>query len=99
MKRQIMLAAGLMLAATSLQADGIAPNDVVANEYGEIAASLTGQPGNPQRPLRGHSEHALQTQVADVCKSDLQSQSADPSGVLDSSLTLAMRGLYRKCPD
>ena len=49
MKRQIMLAAGLMLAATSLQADGIAPNDVVANEYGEIAASLTGQPGNPQR--------------------------------------------------
>ncbi|WP_297613961.1 sulfur oxidation c-type cytochrome SoxX [uncultured Roseicyclus sp.] len=49
MKRQIMLAAGLMLAATSLQADVVAPNDVVANEYGEIAASLTGQAGNPQR--------------------------------------------------
>ena len=49
MKRQIMLAAGLVLAATSLQADVIAPNDVVANEYGEIAASLTGQPGDPKR--------------------------------------------------
>jgi sulfur-oxidizing protein SoxX len=48
-KRQIMLAAGLMLAATSLQADGVAPNDVVANEYGEIAMSLTGQPGDPKR--------------------------------------------------
>lgn len=49
MKRQIMLAAGLMLAATSLQADVVAPNDVVANEYGEIAMSLTGQTGDPAR--------------------------------------------------
>jgi sulfur-oxidizing protein SoxX len=48
-KRQIMLAAGLMLAATSLQADDVAPNNVVANEYGEIAMSLTGQPGDPKR--------------------------------------------------
>lgn len=49
MKRQMLLAAGFALAATSLHADVIAPGDVVTNEYGEIAQSLTGQPGNPQR--------------------------------------------------
>lgn len=49
MTRQMILAAGFALAATGLHADIIAPADVVANEYGEIAQSLTGQPGNPER--------------------------------------------------
>jgi len=48
-KRQMLLAAGFVLAATSVQADVVAPGDVVVNEYGEIALSLTGQPGNAQR--------------------------------------------------
>ncbi len=51
MKRQMLLAAGIALAATSAQADVIAPDDVVMNEYGEIAESLTGQPGDPARGL------------------------------------------------
>lgn len=49
MKRQMLLAAGLALAATSVHADVIAPGDVVANEYGEIETSLTGVPGDPAR--------------------------------------------------
>ena len=49
MKRQMLLAAGLAIAATNAQADGIAPDAVVMNEYGEIEQSLTGQPGDPQR--------------------------------------------------
>lgn len=51
MKRQMLLAAGIALAATSAQADIIAPDDVVMNEYGEVAESLTGQPGDPARGL------------------------------------------------
>jgi hypothetical protein len=35
-KRQ-MLAAGVALAATTLNADIIAPDDVVSNEYGDVA--------------------------------------------------------------
>ncbi|MEY3003188.1 MAG: hypothetical protein RLZZ491_364 [Pseudomonadota bacterium] len=49
MKHQMLLVAGFVLAATGLQADVIAPGDVVANEYGEIAQSLSGQPGDIQR--------------------------------------------------
>lgn len=48
-KRQMLLAAGLVLAATSLQADIIAPGDVVMSEYGEVMESLTGEPGNAER--------------------------------------------------
>lgn len=51
MKRQMLLAAGIALAATSAQADVIAPDDVPMNEYGEVAESLTGQPGDPARGL------------------------------------------------
>jgi sulfur-oxidizing protein SoxX len=47
----MLLAAGLALAATSVQADAIAPDDVSVNEYGEIAQSLTGQPGDPEAGL------------------------------------------------
>jgi sulfur-oxidizing protein SoxX len=47
----MLLAASIALAATSAQADIIAPDDVSMNEYGEVAESLTGQPGNPERGL------------------------------------------------
>lgn len=49
MKRQLLLAASIGLAATTLQADVVMPDDVVTNEYGDIATSLTGVPGNPER--------------------------------------------------
>lgn len=35
--------------ATSLSAEVIAPGDVQTNEYGEVAESLTGVPGNAER--------------------------------------------------
>ncbi len=49
MKRQMLLAAGFALAATSLQADVIAPDAVVMSEYGEVFESLTGEAGDPAR--------------------------------------------------
>lgn len=49
MKRQLFLAASLALAATTLNADIVAPNDVDMNEYGGIAQSLTGVPGDAVR--------------------------------------------------
>lgn len=49
MKRQMLMAASIALAATSLQADEIAPTDVVADEYGDVAMSLTGVPGDVAR--------------------------------------------------
>lgn len=48
-KRQMLLAACFVLAATHAQAEIVVPADVVVNEYGEIALSLTGQPGDPAR--------------------------------------------------
>jgi sulfur-oxidizing protein SoxX len=39
------------LAATTLHADVIVPDDVVTDEYGDIAQSLTGMPGDPERGL------------------------------------------------
>lgn len=49
MKRHSILAASFVLAATTLHANEIAPGDVVTDEYGDIAASLTGQAGDPVR--------------------------------------------------
>ena len=49
MIRQTFLAAGLCLVAGTIHADVIAPDDVTANEYGEIAESLTGVAGDPVR--------------------------------------------------
>lgn len=49
MKRQMLLAAGIALAATGIQADVIAPGDVTMSEYGEVFESLTGEPGDPAR--------------------------------------------------
>lgn len=51
MKRTMLMAAGIALAVTSVHAEVIAPDDVVMNEYGEVAESLTGQPGDPARGL------------------------------------------------
>jgi sulfur-oxidizing protein SoxX len=48
-KRHMLLAAGIVLAATTLHADVILPDDVATNEYGDVAQSLTGVPGNPER--------------------------------------------------
>jgi L-cysteine S-thiosulfotransferase len=48
-KRQMLLAAGVALAATSLQADVVAPDDVTMSEYGEVFESLSGEPGDPAR--------------------------------------------------
>jgi hypothetical protein len=45
-KRQMLLAAAFALAATTLNADVILPDDVATNEYGDVAESLTGVPGN-----------------------------------------------------
>jgi sulfur-oxidizing protein SoxX len=45
----MLLAAGIVLAATSLQADVVAPGDVVMSEYGEVFESLTGEPGDAAR--------------------------------------------------
>jgi sulfur-oxidizing protein SoxX len=45
------MAAGIALAATTLHADVIVPDDVVTDEYGDIAQSLTGMPGDPERGL------------------------------------------------
>lgn len=49
MKHEMLLAAGIVLAATSLQADVVAPVDVVVSDYGEVFESLTGEPGDPAR--------------------------------------------------
>lgn len=49
MKRQLLMAASIALAATTLNADVIAPDGVVANEYGDVDQSLTGMPGNVER--------------------------------------------------
>lgn len=51
MKRHLLMAAGIALAATTLHADVIVPDDVVTDEYGDIAQSLTGMPGDPERGL------------------------------------------------
>jgi sulfur-oxidizing protein SoxX len=50
-KRQLLLAASIAVAATTLNADVIVPDDVVTNEYGDVAQSLTGVPGNAERGL------------------------------------------------
>jgi L-cysteine S-thiosulfotransferase len=51
MKRHAMLAAGFAFAATALHADVILPDDVVTDDYGDVAQSLTGVPGDPARGL------------------------------------------------
>ncbi|MBF9033096.1 sulfur oxidation c-type cytochrome SoxX [Rhodobacterales bacterium HKCCE2091] len=45
----MLLAAGFAVAATTLHADVIAPDDVDTSDYGEVSESLTGVPGDPVR--------------------------------------------------
>lgn len=47
--RHIILAALLGVSAGATQAEDVSPSAVVANEYGEIAQSLTGIAGDPAR--------------------------------------------------
>lgn len=49
MKRQLVLAALFGVAATVVTAEEVAPSDVVVNEYGEVAESLTGVAGDVAR--------------------------------------------------
>lgn len=49
MKRHSILATAIVVVATTLHANEIAPGDVVIDEYGDIAASLTAQAGDPVR--------------------------------------------------
>ncbi len=64
MKRHMLLAAGFALAATTLHADVIVPDDVVANEYGDIEQSLTGAPGDPERGLEVMVDRGLGNCIA-----------------------------------
>jgi L-cysteine S-thiosulfotransferase len=51
MRSSIGAAGALALLATAVSADVVAPEDVVYGEYGEVAASLTGAPGDPEAGL------------------------------------------------
>lgn len=59
MTRQLLLAASMILVATTLNADVILPDDVVTNEYGDVALSLTGVPGNVERGREVMSSRSL----------------------------------------
>lgn len=64
MKRHTLLAAAVCMAATTLHADVTAPDDVVPNDYGEIAASISGMPGDPERGLEVMVERGLGNCIA-----------------------------------
>lgn len=51
MTRKTLIAMAFGLAASAVSADVIAPDDVVTNEYGDVAMSLTGVPGDAERGL------------------------------------------------
>lgn len=48
MTQTLKLAAGLCLAAMLAQAETVAPTNVAFDDYGDVAESLTGVPGNPE---------------------------------------------------
>ena len=64
MKSLAAIAGGLALAASMSSADAVAPEDVVYGEYGEVEASLSGQPGNPEEGLKVFTSRALGNCVA-----------------------------------
>jgi sulfur-oxidizing protein SoxX len=64
MKRHFILVAGLAFAATTTHADITAPDDVAPNDYGDIAESLTGVPGNPVRGAEVLVERSLGNCIA-----------------------------------
>lgn len=64
MKSLAPLLGALAFAAGAASADAVAPEAVVFGEYGEIAASLTGQPGNAEEGLKVFTGRALGNCVA-----------------------------------
>jgi sulfur-oxidizing protein SoxX len=64
MKSVAVFAAGVTLAASMASADVVAPEDVVFGEYGEVEASLSGQPGNPEEGLKVFTSRSLGNCVA-----------------------------------
>jgi sulfur-oxidizing protein SoxX len=64
MKSLAAIALSAAFVATLASADGVAPEDVVYGEYGEIEASLSGQPGNPEEGLKVFTSRALGNCVA-----------------------------------
>ena len=49
--KQILSASVAIFAATAAFADGVSPDNVTYGEYGEVEASLSGQPGDPASGL------------------------------------------------
>ena len=54
----------LAFAATAAAADVVPPQDVVYGEYGEVAQSLTGKPGNAEKGLEVYSSRSQGNCVA-----------------------------------
>jgi sulfur-oxidizing protein SoxX len=58
------LVGALALSSTAVIADEVAPTAVAFGDHGEIAESLTGQPGNPEEGMKIYSSRALGNCVA-----------------------------------
>jgi sulfur-oxidizing protein SoxX len=64
MKSLAAIVGSAALAATVASADVVAPDNVVYGEYGEVEASLTGAPGNPEEGLKVFTSRALGNCIA-----------------------------------
>ena len=64
MMRPRWIAAGLALVGTAALAEAIAPSDVAFGDYGEIATSLSGAPGDPANGVRVMTTRSLGNCVA-----------------------------------
>ena len=64
MKSLAAIVGSAALAATVASADVVAPENVVYGEYGEVEASLTGAPGNPDEGLKVFTSRALGNCIA-----------------------------------
>lgn len=99
MKRHITLVAGLALAATTTHADVTSPDDVVPNEYGDIAESLSGVVGDPARGIEVMTDRGLGNCIACHQVTDLDEFAfhgeVGPSldGVADRWDAAALRGI------
>lgn len=99
MKRHIVLVAGLAFAATTTHADITSPDDVSADEYGDIAVSLTGVAGDPVRGAEVMVERGLGNCIACHQVTDLDEHAfhgeVGPSldGVGDRWEEAALRGI------
>ncbi|KAA0920301.1 sulfur oxidation c-type cytochrome SoxX [Aquicoccus porphyridii] len=64
MKLTTLTFAAAMVAGTAMAEGVVAPQDVVMSEYGEVATSLTGKPGDPERGFEVYSKRSLGNCVA-----------------------------------